>query len=70
VTAPLPPWAACTVCSRVHRGPKCKPDDARSVRVCTTFPGFVYRLLVANVPWGERSRYVAELVERDLAGRS
>lgn len=66
MTAPLPPSMACEVCNRVHRGPKCKPSDARTVRVCVTLPGFVHRLLEANVPWGDRSRWLASLVEKEL----
>ena len=59
----------CDVCCRFHRGPRCKPEDQRTVRVCTTFPGPVYRAMVDAVPWGERSAWVAGLVARELEGK-
>lgn len=55
----------CDVCSRVHRG-RCIPDDVRGGQVNVHLPGRVRRLLYRHVPWGERSRWVAELIEREL----
>lgn len=51
--------APCDVCCRVHRGPRCKPTDKRSVKTGVTLPGHVHRELVESVPWGERSAFIA-----------
>lgn len=58
----------CTVCNRMHLGRRCKPADQRSVAVCVTLPTRVHAQLVQHVPWGERSGWVARLVERELNG--
>jgi hypothetical protein len=56
----------CDVCCRFHRGPRCKPEDQRSVQMCITFPGRIHRLLTERVPWGERSGFVARAVAKEL----
>lgn len=60
--------APCDGCCRVHRGPRCKPDDRRSVNVCVTLPAHVARELRERVPWGERSAFVAGAVDEALRG--
>lgn len=56
----------CEQCNRFHRGPRCKPADERSVRVCLTLPGSVAEAMRACVPWGDRSGWLAGLVEAEL----
>jgi len=56
----------CDQCHRMHRGRTCKPADQRSVSVCVTLPIYVHAELVERVPWGERSGWLARLVEREL----
>jgi hypothetical protein len=60
---PRPP---CNVCLRCHRGPRCKPADTRSQQVCVTLPGHVHRRLEQQIPWGERSAWVAKAIENAL----
>lgn len=55
------PWTLCP-CGERHRGPRHKPEDERSHNVMVTLPGHVYRELMARVPHGERSGFVARLV--------
>jgi hypothetical protein len=59
------PAGPCDVCRRVHPN-RCKPTAARSVRVTLTLPGWVHRRLVDEVPWGERSAFLAAAVEAHL----
>lgn len=54
--------APCDGCRRVHRGPRCKPTDARSTTMAISFPAHVARDLRDQVPWGERSEFVARVV--------
>jgi len=56
----------CDVCCRVHRGPRCKPEESRSVNVVITMPAHVARELRERVWRGERSRFVTDLVESAL----
>jgi hypothetical protein len=56
----------CAVCGRVHRGNHCKPEDARSVTVSVSLPGWLHRSMTERVPWGERSAWVAGLVAAEL----
>lgn len=56
----------CEGCRRLHRGPRCKPEDQRGVNVTVHLPAHLHRALTEQVPWGERSRWVAELIEKEL----
>lgn len=56
----------CDVCRKVHENP-CEEGDGRSVKFCVTLPAGVGRLLRDRVPWGERSPFVAALIEKELA---
>lgn len=60
-----PKGTPCEICHRVHPG-RCTPEDARTINVCVTLPGRVHRLLHDRVPWGERSGWIARLVEHEL----
>lgn len=59
---------ACDECKRVHLG-ECLPGDV-SARLCLTLPARVDRVLRERVPWGDRSRFVSELVEAALMGET
>lgn len=65
-TRTRPKAPPCDGCNRRHRGPRCKPEDARSVRVGFTLPFHVRQALLDHIPWGERSAYIASLIEADL----
>lgn len=56
----------CDGCCRVHRGPRCKPTESRSVSMSVTVPRHVRRGLDDAVPWGERSGFVARAIEAAL----
>lgn len=56
----------CVVCKRMHRGRRCKPEDARAAQLNISMPAHIHRALVARVPWGERSGFVARAVESAL----
>jgi hypothetical protein len=58
--------APCDGCCRVHRGPRCRPSDKRSVRLAVTLPAHVARELRERVAWGERSAFVARAVDAAL----
>lgn len=55
----------CDVCRRVHPG-RCAPGDQRSRPLHLTIPSSVDSRLRERVPWGERSGWVAALIEREL----
>ena len=59
------PKTPCDVCRRVHPG-RCLQADARSARIGLTLPGWVARRLRQHVPWGDRSAWIAALIEREL----
>ena len=59
--------AACDNCRRLHLGPRCKPEDQRSVPVIAHLPQHLHRLFTERVPWGERSAWLTRLVEKELS---
>lgn len=54
----------CDECRRVHPG-ECLPGD-KTVKHCITIPARVDRLFREVVPWGERSAWIARLIEAEL----
>lgn len=57
----------CDTCCRMHRGPRCKPEDARSDNFSFRLPAHIARELRERVFWGERSAFIAGAVEKRLA---
>lgn len=55
----------CDVCKRVHRG-RCSAEDDRTVRMCLALPGHLDRRLRDHVDFGDRSGFVAALIEAEL----
>lgn len=55
----------CAVCNRVHPG-RCTPEDQRAQTVAVSLPGHVARRLKDRIGWGDRSGWVAQLVEDEL----
>lgn len=58
--------APCDGCCRVHRGPRCSTDEARSKPMCITLPAHVDRWLREHLDWGEKSRWVTEAIEQRI----
>lgn len=55
----------CGICLRVHRG-ACVDPERRSVTVSVSLPSWLHAAMVEQVPWGERSRWLADLAEKEL----
>lgn len=55
----------CDVCKRIHPG-RCTPDSERSTQIGVTLPGRIARRLRERIAWGERSSWVARLIEAEL----
>lgn len=55
----------CGICRRVHPG-RCLPEDQRSDKFGITLPGWLGRRLRARIAWGDRSRWIAQLIEAEL----
>ena len=55
----------CDVCRRCHAGPRCDPDVRPSI--CVTIPRYLLQAMEdAGYYWGDRSSYIAGLIEADL----
>lgn len=54
----------CDQCKRMHDGYVCA-GPAEKVEVY--LPAGLHALLVEAVPWGERSGWIARLIEKELA---
>lgn len=54
----------CDRCKRMHDGFTC---EGPAEKVCVTLPAGVYARMVEAVPWGERSGWIARLIEKELA---
>jgi hypothetical protein len=65
VTLPRTPYP-CDVCKRLHIGRRCTPADDLSERVALVLPRGLAERLRASVPSGQRSAFIARLVDREL----
>lgn len=55
----------CDACNRLHPPPACE-DGELSVPLSLTLRPWLHRRLVEEVPWGDRSGFVADLIEEAL----
>ena len=55
----------CDVCCRVHRGPRCRTRTHE--RVLVTLPPYLADQLRERVQWGERSQFIARLLDDAFA---
>lgn len=64
---PERPKTPCDVCKRCHRGRRCLPEeDLKRTLTITIAPRLLEAMEDAGIFWGDRSGYVARLIEEDL----